>query len=86
MEDFSQLLGRILITDQPSNFTKWEFTLKTRRNDYQAYKESCMSKKNFPHHEEFLRKYDELEELNMLDDPLSQYNDLQNFIDVWLAY
>lgn len=51
-----------------------------------AFRDSCMAKKNFPYHEEFLRKYDELEELNMLDDPLSQYNDLKNFIDVGLGF
>lgn len=50
--------------------------------DYVAYRDSCLAKKHFPHHEEFLKKYDELEELNMLDDPLQQYNDLKNFINV----
>jgi hypothetical protein len=45
-----------------------------------------MSKKNFPSHEDFLKKYDELDELNMLSDPLKQYSELKTFLDVLISY
>lgn len=43
-----------------------------------------MAKANFPLHEEFLAKYDQMDNLNMLDDPLQQYNELKVFIEVGL--
>lgn len=41
-----------------------------------------MAKTNFPMHEDFLEKYDHMDNLNMLDDPLQQYNELKIFIEV----